>query len=85
MSSSLGPAGIVGGGSECTTLSLPSIPRRGALELGTEPATAPQVPQHKRLPTALGVCSRCVCVHLGLVNAEELQSGTWSYVTTLCH
>ncbi len=30
-SSGLGPAVIVGGGSECTALSPPSIPRRGAL------------------------------------------------------
>ncbi len=42
-SSSLGPAGIVGGGSECTAPSPQSIPRRGSLELGTEPPTAPRV------------------------------------------
>ncbi len=34
----------------------------GALEQGTEPPTAPRA-QHKWLPTALGVYSRCVCVH----------------------
>ncbi len=61
VSSSLGLAGIVGEGSECTALSPPSIPRRGALEQGTEPPTAPWAPQHKWLPTALGVCV-CVCV-----------------------
>ncbi len=33
------------------------------LEQGTEPPSAPWAPQHKRLPTAPGVCSRCVCVH----------------------
>ncbi len=55
-SSSFGPAGIVGGGSECTALSPPSIPRRGALEQGTEPPTAPRVPLHKWLNTAPGVC-----------------------------
>ncbi len=31
-------------------------------EQGTEPPTAPRVPQHKWLPTAPGVCSRCVSV-----------------------
>ncbi len=34
----------------------------GFLEQGTEPPTAPRAPQHKWLPTAPGVCSRCVCV-----------------------
>uniref|UniRef100_A0A8C2Q007 Ig-like domain-containing protein n=1 Tax=Cyprinus carpio TaxID=7962 RepID=A0A8C2Q007_CYPCA len=37
--------------------------RVSALEQGTEPSTAPRVPQHEWLPTAPGVCSRCVCVH----------------------
>ncbi len=45
-SSSLGPAGIVGGGSESTALSTSSIPRRAALEQGTETPTAPRVPLH---------------------------------------
>ncbi len=66
-SSSLGPAGIVGGGSECIAFSPPSIPGRGALEQGTEPPTAPRAPQHKWLPTAPGVCSQYVCA-LGWVN-----------------
>ncbi len=65
VSSSLGLAGIVGGGSECTALSPPSIPWRGALEQGTEPPTAPRAPQHKWLPTAPGVCVfTAVCEHL---------------------
>ncbi len=55
---SLGPAGIVGEGSECTALSPPSIPRRGALEQGTEPPTAPRAMY----------C--CVCA-LGWVNLEH--------------
>ncbi len=63
---SLSPAGIVGGGSECTALSPPSIPRRGALGQGNEPPTAPRAPQHKRLPTATGVCS-LLCVYFGCV------------------
>ncbi len=46
-----------------SALSPPSIPRRGALEQGTKPPTAPWVPQHKWLPTAPGVCSLCLCVH----------------------
>ncbi len=85
-SSNLGPAGIVGGGSECTALSPSSIPQRGALEQGTEPPTAPRAPQHKWLPTAPGVCSQCVCVftavcvHFGWVNAEH-EFRVW--VTTL--
>ncbi len=72
------PAGIVGGGSECSALSPPSIPWRGALEQATEPPTAPRAPQHKWLPTAPGLCSLCVCVcvftavcvHLGWVNCR---------------
>ncbi len=40
----------------------------GVLEQGTEPSTAPRAPQHKWLPTALGVCSLlCVCA----LNAEH--------------
>ncbi len=34
----------------------------GEGKASTEPPTAPRVPQHKWLPTAPGVCSRCVCV-----------------------
>ncbi len=63
-SSSLGLAGIVSGGSECTALSPPSVPRRGALEQGTDPPTTPRA-QHKWLPTAPGVCMfTAVCEHL---------------------
>ncbi len=65
MRSSLGQAGIVGGGSECAALSPPSTPRQGAPVQGTEPPTAPQTPQHKWLPTASGVfVFTAVCVHL---------------------
>ncbi len=87
-SSSLGPGGIVGGGSECPALSPPSIPRRGALEQGIEPPTAPRVPQHKRLPSAAGVCS-LLCVHccvcalwMGKCRARIPSMGhhTWLYV-----
>ncbi len=65
----------------------------GALEQGTEPPTAPRAPQHKWLPTAPGVCSRCVwvftavCVHLGWVKCRaripSMGHHTWSYVTSL--
>ncbi len=61
-SSSLGPAGIIGGGSECTALFQPSIPRRGVLEQGTEPPTTPRTLHHKWMPTAPGVFTG-VCVH----------------------
>ncbi len=82
MSSSLGPTGIVGGGSECTALSPPSIPWWGALEQGTEPPTAPRVPQHKWLPTALGVCSLlCMSTLDGLITEHKL----WVWVTILGH
>ncbi len=60
-SSSLGPAGIVGGGSKCTAISPHSIPRRGALEQGTEPPTAPWAPQQCSCPL-LRVCVHGVCV-----------------------
>ncbi len=82
----LGLAGIVGGGSECTALCPLSIPRRGALEQGTEPPTAPRRCSILQwLPTAPGVCSRCVCVHccvcaLGWVNADH---EFWVWVTIL--
>ncbi len=58
---SLRLAWIIGGGSEYPALSLyPQYHDWGAFEQGTEPPTAPQVLQHKRLPTAPSVCSRCV-------------------------
>ncbi len=37
-------------------------PQYHDFEQGTEAPTAPRAPQHKCLPTAPGVCSRCVCV-----------------------
>ncbi len=85
VSSSFGPAGIVGEGSECTALSPPSIPRRGALEQDTETSTAPPVSQHK---SAQGVCSRCVCTMctwMGKCRARILSMGHHSllYVTSL--
>ncbi len=68
VSSSLGPAGIVGGGSECPVLSLHlQYHDWGALEQGTEPPTAPRAPQCKWLPTVHGVrvcVFTAVCVHL---------------------
>ncbi len=88
--SNLGPAGIVGGGSECTALSPPSIPQLGALEQGTGSPTAPRAPQHKWLPTALGMSVVCVftavCVHFGWVNCRaritSMGHHTWPYVTS---
>ncbi len=54
-----------------SALSPLSIPRRGALEQGTEPPTAPRTPQCVCVFTALGVCSLlcvcgCVCVFTAL-------------------
>ncbi len=86
VSSSLGPAGIVFGCSGCTVHSPPSIPRRGALEQGTEPPTAPRALQHKGLPIALGVCSRCVCsllcvcTWMGKCRILSVSHHTWLYV-----
>ncbi len=66
----------------------------GALDQGTEPPTAPRATQHKWLPTAPGVSSRCVCVHccvcalwMGKYRAQIPSMGhhTWSYVTSLTH
>ncbi len=57
----------------------------GAVGQGTEPPTAPRVPQHNWLPTAPGVCSRCVCVftavcvHFGWVKCRAQILSTWSY------
>ncbi len=55
-----GPAGIVGGG---VNVQRSLSTHNTTLEQGTEPPTAPRVPQHKCLPTAPGVFSQCVCVH----------------------
>ncbi len=61
-----GPAGIVGGGSECPVPSIPWL-RWDTVEQGTEPPTAPRAPLNKWLPTAPGVCSLCVFVHYSLL------------------
>ncbi len=57
----------------------------GALEQGTEPPT----PQHKWLPTAPGVCSRCVCVcvHCCVCTLDGLiaEHKFWVWVTILGH
>ncbi len=82
-SSSLGPAGIGGGGSECPALSPPSIPRRGALEQGTEPSAVPWASQNKWLPTAPGVCSLlCVCTWMEYrARIQSMCHHAWLYVT----
>ncbi len=91
--SSLRPAGIVGEGCEYTALSPSSLPRRDALEQGTEPPTAPRAPQHKWLPTTPGVCSQyacvftAVCVYIVWVKCRakipKMGHHTWSYVLSL--
>ncbi len=89
--SSLRPAGIVGGGSECTEL---SSAFNTTTEVHLNKALNPQM-----LHTAPGVCSRCVCVcvcvcvftavcvHFGWVKcrAQILSMGqlTWPLCTML--
>ncbi len=78
-----GPAVIVGGGSECTALSSPSIPRLRC------PWARHRIP--KWLPTAPGVCVcvHAVCVHLGWVKCRALIPSmgyhTWPHVTSKLH
>ncbi len=87
-SSSLGPAGIVGGGSECTALSQPQCHDWGALEQGTEPPTAPRASQHKWLPTAVCVHGVCVCVcvcSLWMVYMQSMNSEYGSPYLAVCH
>ncbi len=71
-------------GSECTALSPPSTPRRGALEQGTEPPTAPRAPQYKWPPTAPGVCSLLwVCTRRGKCRSPNSEYG--SPYLAVCH
>ncbi len=91
-----GPAGTVGGRSECPALSLSSIPRlRWYPWARHRTPTAPRAPQHW-LPTALGVCSWvcvwcvcvCVCVcSLGWVKCRaqipSMGHYNWPHVTSL--
>ncbi len=48
------------------------------------PPTAPRAQQHKWLPTAPGVCSRCVCVHFGWVNCRA-QIPSMGTILATCH
>ncbi len=87
MSSSLGPAGIVGGGSECTALSSPSIP----------PLRCPWARHrtHNCSPGAAALaahCSGCVCVFTAVcvctldssrAQIHSMGHHTWPYVTSL--
>ncbi len=83
-SSSLCPVGIEGGGCKCTALSLHPQYQD---EVPLSKAPNPQLPQHICLPTAPGVCSRCVSVLLDGLNAEHkmpsMGNHTWPYVTSL--
>ncbi len=88
MSSSLGPAGIVGGGVQCS-IHL-QYHDGGALEQGIELPNAPRVPQHKWLPTALGVCvfSAVCALHLPTALCVNLQSTNSEYGSpylAVCH
>ncbi len=77
--SSLGPAGIVGGGSECPALSPSSIPRLSC------PWARHRTPNCSPGTTAPGVCSRCVCVcvcaHFGWIKCraqiQSMSHHTW--------
>ncbi len=84
---------LVGGVNNQHSLHLQCHDWGETLAQGTKPPTAPRAPQHW-LPTAPGVCSRCVCVHycvcaLGWVTcrAQILSMGhhTWPHVTSLNH
>ncbi len=78
VSSSLGPAGILGGGSEYPALSPPSISRRGALEQGTEPG----LPGRRSINGC--VCSLlCVCTWMGKCRARIPEYG--SPYLAVCH
>ncbi len=46
----------------CSALSTFNTMTEAPLGKAPNPPTAPRALQHKWLPTALGVCSRCVCV-----------------------
>ncbi len=55
----------------------------GALEQGTEPPTAPQVPQHKKIAAHCSGCvfTVCVCTLDGLIAEHKFQ--VWvTYVTS---
>ncbi len=80
MSSTLGPAGIVGGGSECTALFPPSIQRLRSPWAKHRTLITPRVPQHKWLTTAPGVCMNEWCIYIALYcvllyTQSTLQSG----------
>ncbi len=71
--SSPGVAGIIGGGSECKTLSPPSIPRLRC------PWASPRTPNCSPGVCLLCVCvCVCVCAHIGWLNAEH---EFWVWVT----
>ncbi len=72
-------AGIVGGGGGVNVQRSLHLQYHdwGALEQGTEPPTAPQAPQNKWLPTALGVCSQCVSSLLCVCECVCVWVCTW--------
>ncbi len=83
-SSSLGPAGIVGGGVNVQRSLHLQYHDEVPFEQGTEPPTAPRALQHKWLPTAPGVCvfiAVCVCTWIGKCRARIQRKGhhTWLY------
>ncbi len=91
-SSSLGPAGIVGGGSECTALSPPSIsqlrcPWARHRTHNCSPGTTAKMAAHcSRCVFTVCVCSLlCVCTWMGKCRAQILSMGhhIWLYVTSL--
>ncbi len=84
--------GLLVGGSKCTALSPPSIPRRGALEQGPKPPTAPGRRSINGCPLlwvcvhGVCVCSLlCVCTWMGKCRARIPSMGhhTWLYVMPL--
>ncbi len=81
VSSSLEPAGIVGGGSECSALSTLNTTAEVPLCKAPNPQLLPGCRSINGCPL-LWVCVHSVCVHFGWVNAEH-EFRVW--VTKLGH
>ncbi len=82
---SLGPAGIVGGGSECTALSIFNTTTRHCSQLLPEQRSTNGCPLLRVCVDGVYVCSLlCVCTWMGKCRARIPSMGqhTWLYVTS---